>query len=176
MKKILFLIIVLYSVFLSSLCANDNKKEIPVKPRNIPLNAVWDANLEIWSSGSFEDNIVLWRKNGVILANEILIKKNIKKIIQYHNNGKIHRMGYLRYFKDKYNNDGDPLGWITIGKWRKYDTNGYLMHEKCETAPLADYGEESLTCGVEIFYNKDGSIKKKIIHEYKCEYGCDEPE
>jgi antitoxin component YwqK of YwqJK toxin-antitoxin module len=140
--------------------------------------AKWEHVLSLWSFGDrMKGNKVLWYKDGTLLYRERLIKSELKKTMRYHENRQLEKMGYWKFFYNKYfNNDGNSHDWLEIGKWKEFDEEGNLINEWCYSPPPYEYFETVEKCGVEIFYNKDGSIKKKIIHEYKCEYGCDEPE
>ena len=55
------------------------------------------------------------------------------------------------------------------------DEDGNLIHEWCET-PIGNGALSSGMCGMEIFYNKDGSIKKQEQKKVLCKYGCEELE
>jgi antitoxin component YwqK of YwqJK toxin-antitoxin module len=179
MKRVVFALFFVCALLITVVCAVGEKdSEIPVKPKNVPLHAVWKKHSSLWSTGTFENgDINLWYPSGSLMYAEKIIKINFKKTMRYHENGKLEEIGYFYFFKDKYfNNDGNSHDWLEIGKWKEFDEEGNLINEWCYSPPPYEYFETVEKCGVEIFYNKDGSIKKKIIHEYKCEYGCDEPE
>jgi len=173
-----FLILIYIMIVISFLVIDGvTVEKISERPNSVSENAIWKEHSSIWSIGSFDaGNKILWYKDGTYLYREFLIKKNLKKSIRYHENGKIHQIGQWQYFKDKYyDNDGNLIGWIEFGKWKEYDTEGNLIHEWCKT-PNYIGGEDPHICGEEIFYNKDGSIKHKIKHKYECQYGCEELE
>ena len=179
MKKVIFVIVLVCSLLVTVLCAVDKKNnEIPVRPKNVPKEAVWRTFAPIWALGSeTEGNKMIWYKDGTLMYKEILMSKHLKMSVRYHKNGVTHRIGQSKFFKNKYfNNDGDSHSWLEIGKWKEYDEEDNLINEWCYSPPPCKYFETVEKCGVEIYYNKDGSIKEKIMHEYKCEYGCEESE
>ena len=161
------------------LCAVEKKsKDMPVRPKNVPEEAEWRTHSPLWVSGSYEKgDKKIWDKNGILKYQEKIIRKDRKIIFHYYKNENLQMKGEAWLFKDKYfNNDGNSHGWLDIGKWKEYDEEGNLINEWCYSPPPYKYFETVEKCGIEILYNNDGSIKEKIMHEYKCEYGCDEPE
>jgi len=179
--KIFKLSLMLFSMVFAGCLITYAKDPIPMpeRPKNVPLEARWSEISAIWSLGSdVEGNWTLWFQNGTFLHREFIVKKDYKKSIHYHKNGKIFRIGQFRYFHDTYYNeddDGSLVGWLGIGKWKEYDEDGNLIHEWCET-PNENGAGSADKCNMEMFYDKDGSIKKKEENRYLCKYGCDELE
>lgn len=172
-KNYILLLIIIVNIG----CASYAKETKPERPKNVYQNAKWENFPGLWTVGNRNDgNIILWQADGTFLYRELLLEKNYKKSIRYHENGKIQKIGQLRYFKDKYyNNDGYLIGWIEIGKWKEYDEDGNLIYEYCYT-PNEKGGDVAMICGEEIFYNKDNSVKEKRQSKYTCNYGCEELE
>jgi len=173
--------LVLLSIIITGCLIVNAKDPIPMpeRPKNVPMDARWSKISAIWSLGSEnEGNETLWYEDGTFLYREFIVKKDYKKSIRYHKNGKIHRTGQERYFHDTYyreDDDGSLVGWLGIGKWKEYDEDGNLIHEWCYTPNENGFGTEE-KCGMEIFYNKDGSIKKQEQKKVLCKYGCEELE
>ena len=172
----------LFLVILAGCTASYAKAPYPMpeRPKNVPLEASWRGQFSpIWSTGNEDEGYkTLWYEDGTFLYREFIVKKDYKKSIRYHKNGKIHRIGQERYFHDTYyreDDDGSLVGWLGIGKWKEYDEDGNLIHEWCYTPNENGFGTEE-KCGMETFYNKDGSIKKQEQKKVLCKYGCEELE
>ncbi len=114
--------------------------------------------------------------HGIIKKRIIYLKnKSLRKYFLYFSNKQIKKIGQSIFINKPMQGD-HIVKWVDYGKWELFFKNGKIKNLFCLTpVHLKEYdiisGEK---CGLEIIYNKDGSIKKKIQHKYKCKYGCEE--
>ncbi|HPS86397.1 MAG TPA: SUMF1/EgtB/PvdO family nonheme iron enzyme [Spirochaetota bacterium] len=176
MKKIIFLILVFIAVtFLYA-----DEKKIQKRPLSVPEDAEWtlNNNEEYWEYRyKFQKPFLSWYKNGNL---RLLYYKTMDKkydiIEHYYSNGNLKDIiqiidsEYLTKKHKKVDLGASPYA----GKQKFFYENGKLKEEQCKTPVVEKNVLVSVLCGTEVFYDETGKEVKRVEHNVKCEYGCEE--
>ncbi len=172
MLKKFFIVVFLFLII--GACSKNKK----LQPDGVHSNAKWNVSENIWEFVDKENgHYFCWYKNGAKKTFEYSISKNkVKKIFNYYDNNSIEVIGQDLYINEYQRYGDSKIGWKGFGKWIEYYKNGKIKKDYCYSPRYKP--KEFLTlngkCGLETIYNKNGSIKKKINHKYKCKFGCEE--
>ena len=175
MKKILFLFLLLISaVFIFA--ANKN---IPERPINIPEGVEWYSTDWMYHDRSHTFPSVRWYPNGKL--SRLFYETEDKKYTideRYFENGLLKqknqeiRRSFIKENQEKIKYSSDNR---YVGKQLLYYENGKLKEERCYTFVLKKSNIlENVMCGPEVFYDETGKEVKRVEHNVKCEYGCEE--
>jgi len=132
-----------------------------------------------WEYNNRAHQAITWYPNGNILR--LFYETDDKKflIIDYsYENGKPKQKNQSiepAFFNENHKKAKGPFDSTLVGKQLLYHENGKVKEERCYTLTLQkDNTLKNEMCGPEIFYDETGKEIKRIEHNAKCEYGCDE--
>ncbi|HPS86398.1 MAG TPA: formylglycine-generating enzyme family protein [Spirochaetota bacterium] len=174
MKKIVFLFFFVISTAAFLFAAS---KTIPVRPSNIPEDAEWNKSNWKYETSSLPS--IIWYQNGNLswlFYDTIDNKYSIKEL--YYENGKLEQKDQsinFEFLKKNHQKASGPYGMTYVGKQLRYHENGSVKEERCYTLVLQkDNTLKNEMCGPEVFYDETAKEVKRIEHNAKCEYGCEE--
>ena len=149
--------------------------EAKEKSKPIPIGANWEESLKSWvlNTEKIDGKYQTWFENGKKRKERYsLINMKLYYYRENHQNGNS-KNRYQAFFGGMRKEDeGEFPNWAKYGKQQEWDEKGRLTEMNCWS--YEDPSDLGLQCGTQIFYNPNGTIKEKKVHNRKCHQGCGE--